>query len=37
MIEFAQQDSTRQRAIELGAAMAHEDGIGKAVRELEAL
>lgn len=37
MISFAQLDATRQRARELGLAMAREDGVGKAVREIEAL
>lgn len=37
MIAFAQLDSTRQKANDLGQAMAREDGVGKAVRELEAL
>jgi hypothetical protein len=37
MIAFAQGDSTRQKAKDLGQAMAREDGVLKAVREIEAL
>jgi len=37
MIAFAQLDSTRQKAKDLGQAMAREDGVRKAVREIEAL
>jgi sterol 3beta-glucosyltransferase len=37
MISFAQLDSTRQKAQDLGSAMAHEDGVRKAVHEIEAL
>jgi sterol 3beta-glucosyltransferase len=37
MIAFAQLDSTRQKAKDLGQAIAREDGVGKAVREIEAL
>jgi sterol 3beta-glucosyltransferase len=37
MIAFAQLDSTRQKARELGYAVAREDGVAKAVREIEAL
>jgi sterol 3beta-glucosyltransferase len=37
MIAFAELDSTRRKAKELGEAMAREDGVGKATRELEAL
>jgi hypothetical protein len=37
MIAFAQLASTRRRARELGDAMAREDGVHRAVRELEAL
>jgi UDP:flavonoid glycosyltransferase YjiC (YdhE family) len=37
MIAFAELDSTRQRATELAQAMAREDGVGNAVREIEAL
>ena len=37
MIAFAQLDSTRQKAKDLGQAMAREDGVRKAVRETEAL
>jgi sterol 3beta-glucosyltransferase len=37
MIAFARLDSTRQQAKDLGHAMAREDGVRKAVREIEAL
>ena len=37
MIAFAQLDSTRQKAIDLGRAMAREDGVENGVREIEAL
>jgi sterol 3beta-glucosyltransferase len=37
MIAFAQLDSTRQKAKDLGQAMAAEDGVRRAVREIEAL
>lgn len=37
MIAFAQRSSTRQKARELGQAMAREDGVTRAVGELEAL
>jgi sterol 3beta-glucosyltransferase len=37
MIAFAQLDSTRQKAKDLGHAMACEDGVLKAVQEIEAL
>jgi ABC-type enterochelin transport system substrate-binding protein len=37
MIAFAQLHSTRQKAKNLGQAMAREDGVQKAVREIEAL
>ena len=37
LIAFAELDSTRERAKELGQVMAREDGVGKAVREIEAL
>jgi UDP:flavonoid glycosyltransferase YjiC (YdhE family) len=36
MIAFAQMPSTRQRAAQLGQAMAREDGVERTVRELEA-
>jgi UDP:flavonoid glycosyltransferase YjiC (YdhE family) len=36
MISFAQLESTRQKTRELAQAMAREDGVGKAVREIEA-
>jgi UDP:flavonoid glycosyltransferase YjiC (YdhE family) len=37
LIAFAQLNSTRQKARELGEAMAREDGVGNAVRTLEEL
>ena len=37
MIAFAQLDSTRQKAKDLSQAMEREDGVRKAVREIEAL
>jgi UDP:flavonoid glycosyltransferase YjiC (YdhE family) len=37
MIAFAQLDSTRRKAQELGQAMAREDGVGTAVSALEAI
>lgn len=37
MIAFAQRDSTREKAKDLGQAMAREDGVRKAVSEIEAL
>jgi sterol 3beta-glucosyltransferase len=37
MVSFAQLDSTRRKAHELGQAMAREDGIGTAVRAIEAM
>lgn len=37
LIEFARLDTTRQRAKELALAMAREDGVDRAVREIELL
>jgi hypothetical protein len=37
MIAFAQLDSTRQKAKDLGQAMARENGVRTAVREIEVL
>ncbi|MBB6096379.1 UDP:flavonoid glycosyltransferase YjiC (YdhE family) [Povalibacter uvarum] len=37
LIDFAQRDETRMCARDLGAAMAREDGVGNAIREIERL
>jgi sterol 3beta-glucosyltransferase len=37
MIDFAQLERTQQKAVDLGRAMAREDGVREAVREIEAL